>query len=82
MNNIWGGGDNEVINIYIVTSPSASLGNNSNGNGVSVNYTATFSGAIRILVNRVSCGATSTGANGTLTITLTGVNNTNPLDDQ
>ena len=76
VNNIWGG-DNEVINIYNNSSLGASLvsGNNT------LNYTATFSGAIRILVSRATCGATSTGT-GTLTITLTGVNNTNPSDNQ
>ena len=68
----------ENINVYDGTT-NAPITSATGATGTSINWTATFSGDIKIIVSQGACVHTNT-SNVTLTIALTGVGNT--LDDQ
>ncbi len=68
----------ENINVYEGTT-NAQIISATGATGTSINWTATFSGDIKIIVSQGACVHTNT-SNVTLTIALTGVGNT--LDDQ
>lgn len=67
----WAGGVNEVINVYNDAAPGAPIANGLGGDGVNVNYQPNFSGKIRILVNKTTCGSLDPdGTKGKLVMNL------------
>ena len=64
----------ENINVYDGTT-NAPITSATGATGTSINWTATFSGDIKIIVSQGACVHTNT-SNVTLTLTLTGVGNT------
>ncbi len=64
----------ENINVYDGTT-NAQIISATGATGTSINWTATFSGNIKIIVSQGACDHTNT-SNVTLTLTLTGVGNT------
>ena len=76
LNNVWN--SNQSLSIYDDAAGNSYLGgSSSNGAATTVNFVATFSGRIRVLVLRgTGCSSTGGGGtSGTLTITQTGLAN-------
>ena len=73
-----GGGNDENINLYNFAT-NAPLANVSNNNGATLNWTATFSGQIKVVISQGSCVQTNT-TNTTLLAHVISVGNT--LDSQ
>src|SRR6187402_1710184 len=63
----WSGAD-EVMNIY-KNADLSKIVNSYGGNNVNINYTAGFTGQIRILINKGYCGSTTGSGTGILTMT-------------